>query len=80
MSAHEMTISADGISFIYSDELRGFLKLGRAEIKRVSHVEPDTDGRWIADLSPVNGPQLGPFDLRSDALNAEVEWLKENVL
>lgn len=30
---------------------------------------------WWADLSPVNGPLLGPFLSRSSALEAEVEWL-----
>ena len=27
-------------------------------------------------LSPVAGPRLGPFDLRSQALGAEVAWLQ----
>ena len=49
--------------------------LGRVQIKRGSHVEPDDDGRWFADLTPVSGPQLGPFSQRSGALAAEREWL-----
>ena len=28
-------------------------------IIRASHVEPDRQGRWLADLSPVAGPVLG---------------------
>ena len=40
-------------------------------ITRASHVEPDAEGRWLADLTPVAGPVLGPFDLRSEALAAE---------
>lgn len=51
--------------------------LGIVSIRRASHVEPSTDGRWLADLSPVGGPVLGPFDLRSDALAAEVSWLEK---
>ena len=54
--------------------------LGRVQIKRGSHVEPDEDGRWFADLAVVHGPRLGPFDRRSDALKAEVAWLCENWL
>ncbi|MCR9116145.1 MAG: hypothetical protein NXI22_04250 [bacterium] len=55
-------------------------KLGRMSIKRGSHVEPNLNGKWIADLSPVNGPTLGPFPNRSDALAAEVSWLETNWL
>ena len=49
--------------------------VGAVQIRRASHVEPDGDGRWRADLSPVDGPTLGPFDRRSTALEAEAEWL-----
>ncbi len=49
--------------------------LGDVAIRRASHVEPDSLGRWWADLAPVGGPVLGPFDLRSKALEAEAEWL-----
>ena len=49
--------------------------LGPASIRRASHVEPDDQGRWYADLSPVDGPMLGPFDRHSDAHIAEVRWL-----
>ena len=38
--------------------------LGTPSIRRASHVEPDEQGRWHADLSPVGGPFLGPFDRR----------------
>jgi hypothetical protein len=43
-------------------------------------VEPDTVGRWLADMAPVDGPVLGPFDRRSEALAAEREWLEQNWL
>jgi len=52
--------------------------LGPLKIERASHVEPDERGRWLADLSPVGGPVLGPFDKRSKAVAAEVAWLEEN--
>jgi hypothetical protein len=54
--------------------------LGRTEITRASHVEPDERGRWLADLSPVGGPVLGPYARRSEALATEVEWLEANRL
>lgn len=53
---------------------------GPLTIARASHVEPDGQGKWWADLSPVRGPKLGPFDLRSQALEAEVAWLNTNRL
>lgn len=55
-------------------------QLGRLSITRGSHVEPDVEGNWWADLSPVNGPKLGPFPNRSSALAAEAEWLTTNWL
>jgi len=54
--------------------------LGDISMRRASHVEPQADGRWTADLSPVGGPVLGPFRLRSEALKAEAEWLEHNRL
>lgn len=54
--------------------------LGPRRIVRASHVEPDQDGAWWADLAPVAGPKLGPFELRSAALEAESLWLVTNQL
>lgn len=67
------------IESIYDDavDLRA---IGPRLITRVSHVEPDEDGSWRVDLSPVGGPELGPFTLRGDALEAEVNWLRRNRL
>jgi hypothetical protein len=64
---------------IYGEEI-ALDALGPLKIDRASHVEPDQHGRWSADLSPVGGPVLGPFDRRSEALAAEVEWLEEHWL
>ena len=50
-------------------------QLGLLKIERASHVEPGPDGCWWADLSPVNGPLLGPFDRRTAAIRAELQWL-----
>jgi hypothetical protein len=64
---------------IYSEEI-DLAQLGMLIIRRGSHVEPDLQGRWLCDLSPVSGPTLGPFDSRSAALAAEVAWLAEHWL
>jgi hypothetical protein len=54
--------------------------LGKLTVRRGSYVEPDGHGQWTADLSPVSGPVLGPFVLRSEALAAELAWLEANWL
>jgi hypothetical protein len=54
--------------------------LGRLTLARASHVEPDGEGQWWAELSPVAGPKLGPYALRSEALSAEAAWLEEHRL
>lgn len=86
MSASELhvTVKPDGtIAAIHNDALADLYEEGKAEVKRASHVEPVDGGEqvnWVADLSPLNGPKLGPFRLRSDALAAEIEWLEQNYL
>ena len=45
--------------------------LGKLQITRASHVEPDSDGYWWADIGPVGGPVLGHFGTRGEALQAE---------
>jgi hypothetical protein len=54
--------------------------LGPSTINRASHVEPDSDGQWWADLAPIRGPKLGPFSRRSQALEAETAWLESHWL
>ena len=67
----ELVVQPDGDVRCVYDEAINLAALGRVQIKRGSHVEPDADGRWFADLAVIHGPRLGPFDLRSDALKAE---------
>jgi hypothetical protein len=62
------------------DEALDLHALGQVSISRGSHVEPDDSGQWLADLSPVHGPTLGPFAARSQALDAERAWLEEHWL
>jgi hypothetical protein len=69
--------SVGSIRCIY-DETIDLATLGRLSIRRASYVEPSFEGRWIADLRPVEGPVLGPFSTRSTALTAEVDWLRRH--
>jgi hypothetical protein len=62
------------------DETLDLAALGRPRIARGSYVEPDAQGRWMADLAPVSGPVLGPFAARSQALDAERAWLEKHWL
>ena len=62
------------IRYLY-DESVDLTTLGRLSIRRASHVEPDVKGQWLADLIPIDGPILGPFPRRSDALAAESKWI-----
>ncbi|HSG70627.1 MAG TPA: hypothetical protein VLA12_09455 [Planctomycetaceae bacterium] len=76
----ELIIAPCGnIRCIY-DETLDLSQFGQVRIERASHVEPTLHGQWRADLSPVNGPELGPFSLRSEALRAELEWLERHWL
>ena len=70
-----LTVASDGTVRTLYDETIDLAALGRLDIRRASHVEPDEEGRWWADLAPVGGPRLGPFGRRSAALEAEWEWL-----
>jgi hypothetical protein len=76
----QLIVAPDGhVRAIYAEEFP-LATLGTHIITRASHVEPDSDGRWRADLSPIQGPILGPFDSRSEALAAEVTWLEAHWL
>lgn len=71
--------SSGNVRCVYAEAI-DLHSLGKPKITRASHVEPDSTGRWIADLTPVSGPKLGPFDKRTHALAAEVQWLRDHWL
>ena len=80
MSDATIHIDAAGVMrFLWNDDFAALADEGTASIRRVSHVEP-VGNQWMADLSPVGGPLLGPFSLRRDALAAEVRWVEEHHL
>jgi len=76
----ELVISPRGQVRCLYDETIELATLGSMTIQRASHVEPDANGHWFADLSPSHGPLLGPFERRSDALQAEAAWLSAHRL
>ena len=68
-----------GIRCLY-DEAIDLAALGKVSAIRASHVEPDAVSQWWADLTPVSGPRLGPYLRRSQALDAERNWLAQHWL
>lgn len=84
MSSIDLIIRADGhIDAIHNDALSDLYNQGKASVKRASNVEPVDGGEqvnWVADMALVGGPRLGPYRLRSEALAAEVEWLKQHMV
>lgn len=76
----DIIILNDGSARCVYGESINLHALGQTDIRRASHVEPNTDGQWMADLSPVGGPILGSFMDRSQALAAETEWLAKHWL
>jgi hypothetical protein len=62
------------------DERIDLTRIGALSIRRGSYVEPTPTGQWTADLAPCDGPLLGPFASRGDAIAAELAWLVEHWL
>jgi hypothetical protein len=76
----QLVVLPNGVAKCVYTEAIDLTTLGDITIRRGSHVEPTPDGQWTADMSPVGGPVLGPFENRSMALEAEVRWLHEHWL
>ena len=75
----ELIIRPDGtVQCVYGEEV-DLHPLGQLQIHRASHVEPDEQGQWWVDLSPVGGPMLGPYPGRCLALADENRWLRQSV-
>ena len=76
----QLIITPEGqVRCIYAEDI-DLAAIGRLQISRGSFVEPNAAGQWIVDLSPVQGPRLGPFAQRSAALQSEVDWLERHWL
>jgi hypothetical protein len=74
----ELDVGVDGMARCIYDEALDLREIGKLQITRASHVEPDRDGYWWADMGPSVGPVLAPFTSRSEALAAEREWLLDS--
>ena len=55
----QLIIGPTGTIRCIYDEAIDLRSLGSLVIERASHVEPDAEGRWWADLQPSHGPLLG---------------------
>jgi hypothetical protein len=71
----ELVVAADGVARCIYDEALDLREIGKLQITRASHVEPDAAGYWWADMGPSGGPVLGPYGSRTEALEAERKWL-----
>ena len=67
-----------GVRCIY-DEALDLREIGNLQITRASHVEPDAEGSWWADMGPSGGRVLGPYGSRTEAMGAERAWLAERL-
>jgi hypothetical protein len=72
-------VDAGGAVRCIYDEALDLRELGKLQITRASHVEPDAEGYWWADMGPVDGTVLGPYRSRSEALAAERAWLRRRI-
>lgn len=76
----ELVVTSQGIVRCLYGEQIVLSALGTPLIERASRVEPTKEGAWCADLALIGGPTLGPYPTRSDALAAEVAWLRAHWL
>lgn len=78
MAAVRVVVEGGMVRMIHRDDIVQELKpYGVVKTKRASYVEPFSNGQWTADMGPVGGPVLGPFETREIALSEEVRWLHE---
>lgn len=66
------------LEMVYDDDLRFLLGLGQANIFNASHVVP-VGLMFNADLTPSGGPVLGEFELYSQAVEAEQQWINNKI-
>jgi hypothetical protein len=76
----ELVVSAAGLVRCIYTEAIDLSLFGQPVIRRASSVEPDEQGSWQVDLSPLQGPVVVGFATRSQALAFEVNWLRRHWL
>jgi hypothetical protein len=57
----ELRVEPGGVVRCLYAEAIDLAALGALSIRRASHVEPDEQGHWWADMSPMGGALLGPL-------------------
>jgi hypothetical protein len=62
-----LVVGVDGGMRCIDDEALDLREIGKLRITRASHVEPDAEGYWWAEITPSGGPVLGPFRTRTEA-------------
>ncbi len=67
----ELVVGAGAHVRCIYDEALELHEIGRLQITRASHVEPDAEGRCFAAMGPASGSILEPFRNRTEALGAE---------
>jgi len=87
MPKEQILIKKGTLKAIYKDGQSHQLlsKLGgTATIKRASHVEAPPNSleeiEFEVDLTPSGGPILKGYKSYNEAVEAEVEWLNQNIL
>lgn len=71
---------------IYSDDLLHYIDTlsapGQCVTRRASDVEPNAWGQWmvrIRDWVPGGAKVFGPFRLRQEALDVEVDYIRRTL-
>lgn len=73
----ELVVGCDGgVRCIY-DEVLDLREIGKLQITRASHIEPDAEGFLVGGYGAVRWAGLGG---RTEALGAERGWLLTNRL
>ena len=64
------------VKSVYRDDSPLKRLRGTTTIERASDVEPDAQGKWWSHIRGTS-MKLGPFELRVDAVKAEIEYLEQ---
>ena len=67
------------VECLYTDKIN-LRNIGSLDVRRASNVEFDNNKQgWMVDIE-LDGAILGPFESREVAIQAEVEYIENNIL
>lgn len=73
-------IAPDGtLYFLYSDELRPLMDLGKPSIAQISSIGTEEDAQWYVVIH-TDASIFGPYRLLSEAQEKEKSYIEENLL